>query len=40
MAEGDTHSLVRLVITAKGKNRVLYVDEDNEIDQWSLLLTR
>ena len=34
MAEGDTHSLVRLVITAKGKNRVLYVDEDNEIDQW------
>ncbi len=34
MAEGDTHSLVRLVITAEGRNRVLYVDEDNEIDQW------
>lgn len=34
MAEGDTHSLVRLVITAEGRNRILYVDEDNEIDQW------
>ncbi len=34
MAEGDTHSLVKLVLTAEGNHRVLYVDEDNEIDQW------
>ena len=33
MAEGDTHSLV-MVLTAGNKNRVLYVDENNEIDQW------
>ena len=34
MAEGDTHSLVKMVLTAGNKNRVLYVDENNEIDQW------
>lgn len=34
MAEGDTHSLVKLVLSAEGNNRVLYVDENNEIDQW------
>ena len=34
MAEGDTHSLVKLVLTAEGNNRILYVDENNEIDQW------
>lgn len=34
MAQGDTHSLVKLVLTAEGNNRILYVDEDNEIDQW------
>ena len=34
MAEGDTHSLIKLVLTAEGNNRILYVDEDNEIDQW------
>ena len=33
MAEGDTHSLVKMVLTAGNKNRVLYVDENNEIDQ-------
>ena len=35
MAEGDTHSLVKLVLTANNKNRILYVDENNEIDQWT-----
>lgn len=34
MAEGDTHSLVKMVLTANNKNRILYVDENNEIDQW------
>ena len=34
MAAGDTHSLVKLVLTAEGNDRILYVDEDNEIDQW------
>ena len=34
MAQGDTHSLVKLVLTAEGNNRILYVDENNEIDQW------
>ncbi len=34
MAEGETHSLVKMVLTAGNKNRVLYVDENNEIDQW------
>lgn len=34
MAAGDTHSLVKLVLTAEGNNRILYVDEGNEIDQW------
>ena len=34
MAEGDTHSLVKLVLKAEGNNRILYVDENNEIDQW------
>ena len=34
MAEGDTHSLIKMVLTAGNKNRVLYVDENNEIDQW------
>ena len=34
MAQGDTHSLVKLVLTAEGNHRILYVDEDNEIDQW------
>lgn len=33
MAQGDTHSLVKLVMT-HANNRILYVDEDNEIDQW------
>lgn len=35
MAEGDTHSLVKMVLTAGNKNRVLYVDENDEIDQWT-----
>lgn len=35
MAEGETHSLVKMVLTAGNKNRVLYVDENNEIDQWT-----
>ncbi|QCT07644.1 DUF7601 domain-containing protein [Ruminococcus bovis] len=35
MAEGDTHSLVKMVLTAGNKNRILYVDENNEIDQWT-----
>ena len=35
MAEGDNHSLIKMVLTAGGKNRELYVDEDNEISQWS-----
>ena len=34
MAQGDTHSLVKLVLTAEGNHRILYVDENNEIDQW------
>lgn len=34
MAQSDTHSLVKLVLTAKDNNRILYVDENNEIDQW------
>ena len=34
MAQGDTHSLIKLVLTARENDRVLYVDEDNEIDQW------
>lgn len=34
MAEGDTHSLIKLVLTAESNNRTLYVDENNEIDQW------
>ena len=34
MAEGDSHSLIKLVLTANNKNRILYVDENNEIDQW------
>lgn len=34
MAEGETHSLVKMVLTANNKNRILYVDENNEIDQW------
>ena len=35
MAESDTHSLVKMVLTANNKNRILYVDENNEIDQWT-----
>lgn len=35
MAEGDTHSLVKLVLTANNTNRILYVDESNEIDRWN-----
>lgn len=35
MAEGDTHSLVKMVLTANNKNRILYVDENDEIDQWT-----
>ena len=34
MATGDTHSLIKLVLTAEGNNRILYVDENDEIDQW------
>lgn len=34
MGEGDSHSLVKLVLSAKGNDRVLYVDQDNEIDRW------
>ena len=34
MAAGDTHSLVKLVLTAEGNHRILYVDENNEINQW------
>ncbi len=34
MAESETHSLVKMVLTAGNKNRVLYVDENDEIDQW------
>lgn len=34
MADGDSHSLVKLVLKADGNNRVLYVDQDNEIDRW------
>ena len=34
MAAGDTHSLVKLMLTAEGNHRILYVDENNEIDQW------
>lgn len=35
MAEEDTHSLVQMVLTANNQNRVLYVDENNEIDRWT-----
>ena len=35
MAESETHSLVKMVLTAGNKNRVLYVDENDEIDQWT-----
>ena len=35
MAEGETHSLIKLILTADGNNRVLYVDENNEIDRWT-----
>ena len=35
MAAGDTHSLVQMVLTANNQNRVLYVDENNEIDRWT-----
>lgn len=34
MAQGDTHSLIKLVLTAANNNRTLYVDENNEIDRW------
>ncbi len=33
MAQGDTHSLVKLVLAHAG-NRTLYVDENAEVDQW------
>ena len=35
MSAGDSHSLVKLVLKADGNNRVLYVDQDNEIDRWN-----
>ena len=35
MAEGDTHSLIKLLLTAGGNDKVLYVDENNEIDRWT-----
>ncbi len=34
MADGDNHSLIELLLTANNSGRVLYVDEDNEIDRW------
>ncbi|MBP5579658.1 MAG: hypothetical protein J6X56_09355 [Ruminococcus sp.] len=34
MSGGDSHSLVKLILKAEGNNRVLYVDQDNEIDRW------
>ena len=34
MAEGDTHSLIKLVLKDNDHQRALYVDEDNEIDDW------
>ena len=37
MAAGDTHSLIKLVLTAEGNNRILYVDENDEIDQWRFI---
>ncbi len=35
MADGNSHSLIKLIITAQGNNRVMYVDENNEIDRWT-----
>lgn len=35
MSKGKNHSLVKLILTAKENNRVLYVDENNEIDRWT-----
>ena len=35
MADGDDHSLIKMVLTAGNKNRSLYVDENNEISQWT-----
>ena len=34
MADSASHSLIKLLLTAKDNGRVLYVDEDNEIDKW------
>ena len=34
MSTGDSHSLVKLVLKANENNRILYVDQDNEIDRW------
>ena len=34
MSRGDSHSLVKLILKAQDSNRVLYVDQDNEIDRW------
>lgn len=35
MSDGDNHSLIKLLLTANDSNRVLYVDEDNQVDEWT-----
>ena len=34
MANGDTHSLIQLIIKAGGKNDIYYVDQNDQIDKW------
>ena len=35
MSGGKNHSLVKLILTAKQNNKILYVDENKEIDKWT-----
>lgn len=35
MSKGASHSLVKLIITAHGSNKIYYVDQDNEITRWT-----